>query len=479
MMNKKPFWAFALTVAAILLIHADGVCGKDELDNELERVEAYMLRDGSYAKAVKDLETLIEEHPRAARIYQDMGIAFYGLMEYDKSIDFLKEAQKLDYGRTLKKFTDYTLKKIGANRKTLDSLKGSNRLIGDAGEAEKLGITQRMAADHIRVLENLLDEKYYYPAMATAHVIWLKENAPFIKGLYRFSGDIYYSGMLYSIARNEYELALETEPGNPYIAQRLADCLVAMGDFDTAERYYTKAVKLYRELGTEEGRDKIAEIEQVLQALPKKYSDIDLLLKEKRYEDAEAICKRRLSLNPNDYVALTQLGEIYWHRDKRKAALGLFKKVVKMAPDFPTAHLFLGKAYFFAQKYDEAAAEFKLFKKKMMLLPDMDGATADFYVSALHKISYYYSSQKRYAKMARECKEIIRLRPDDQVARYNLAVCYYKYYRKLPQAYNELKKVIEIDGEAHIAEEAKFFIDYMRRNPDPRFVTDISFMSEY
>ncbi len=479
MINKRPVLVFVLTLAAISFFPADGHCSKDELDDELGSIEADMLRDGSYARAAKDLERLIDRHPRAARIYQDMGIAFYGLMEYDKTIDFLKEAQRLDYGKTLKKFTDYTLKKIKDNRRTLDSLKESNRLISDVIEAEKLGIIQKMAVDHIRVLENLLDEKYYYPAMATAHVIWLKKNAPFIKGLYRFSGDIYYSGMMYSIARREYGNALEAEPDNPYLAQRLADCLVAMGDFDKAEGYYIEAVALYRERGTEEDRERVSEVEAILGALPKKYSDIDLLLKKKRYDDAEAICKKRLSLNPGDYVALTQLGEIYWHRDKRKDALKLFKKVVKLAPNFPTAHLFLGRAYFFAQKYDEAAGEFRLFKKKMKLLPDTDEATADFYISALHTISYYYSSQKRYDKMARECKEIIRLRPDDQVARYNLAVCYYKYYRKLRQAYSELKKVIKIDGEAHIAEEAKFFIDHMRKNPDPRFSSDISFMSEH
>ncbi|MEE8360068.1 MAG: hypothetical protein V3S04_04005, partial [Candidatus Omnitrophota bacterium] len=84
-----------------------------------------------------------------------------------------------------------------------------------------------------------------------------------------------------------------------------------------------------------------------------------------------------------------------------------------------------------------------------------------------------------YAKMARECKEIISLRPNDQAAHYNLALCYYKYQRKLPQAYRELKKVIEIKKTTRIADQAEFFIDYMRRNPDPRFATDLSFMSEY
>ena len=80
--------------------------------------------------------------------------------------------------------------------------------------------------------------------------------------------------------------------------------------------------------------------------------------------------------------------------------------------------------------------------------------------------------------IARECERIIELKSNDQTAHYNLAICYYNYYHNRPGAYKELQKVIEIDYATSIAERAKFFIDYIRRNPDSRVIPDFSFILE-
>ncbi|MFH1753285.1 MAG: tetratricopeptide repeat protein [Candidatus Omnitrophota bacterium] len=478
--DKKSVTSQALLVlAATLFINVCAAGAEESLNEKLKIIESGMLEDGSYAKAAQDLKELLKESPGIARIHQDLGIALYGLMEYDKSIEIFRKSRRLDDQRDFKRFIDYSIKKIEDNRVVLDGLKGSNHLLAKAGEAERDHIVQKMAADHISVLENLTRERRYYPAMATAHVIWLKENAPFVTGIHRFSGDIYYSAMMYAMAEQEYKKAIEIEPSDPSLVERMADCLVAMGDFDAADEQYSQAVALYRERGIKGDKGKAAKIERIQRAMPKKYSDVEQLLKEMRYDDAEAVCKRRISLNPGDYVALTQLGQSYWYQDRKQEAFKLFNRAVKLVPDYPTAHFFLGRSYFFMRKYRDAEKEFGLFKKKMKLLPETDEATTDFYVSALRAISYYYSSRKLYAKTAKEYKEIISLKPDDQAAHYNLAVCYYNNRGMLSQAYRELEKVIEIDGTTQIADQAKFFIDYIRRNPDPRFSADFSFLSEY
>jgi len=209
-----------------------------------------------------------------------------------------------------------------------------------------------------------------------------------------------------------------------------------------------------------------------------KYKDIDSLVGKRRFREAEALCKKRVLLNPEDYIAIAQLGEIYWHTDKRKGALKLFKKAVRLAPDYPYGRFLLGRSYFFQHKYKGAVKEFNIFKERMESLPEMDEETIDFYVLALHNICYMYSSLKRYDMIARECERIIELKPSDQSAHYNLAICYYNYYHNRPGAYKELQKVIEIDHATPIAERAKFFIDYMRRNPDSRVISDFSFILE-
>jgi tetratricopeptide (TPR) repeat protein len=476
---KRLFQIGVSLLLFIALQQAEALPKTDDLQDKLKAIEADMLRDGAYKKAVKELEALVEGHPRKARIYQDLGIAFYGLMDYEKAERFLKEADKLDVKKEFKKFTSYAISNIGKNAEVLGRIRAASAQLESADSADKATMVERIADDHITVLTNLISGRYYYPAMATAHTMWLKSHTPYIPGIYKFSGDIYYSAMLYLMAERDYKKAAEEEPENAYLRQRLGDCLVAIGDFDRAQGYYDEAIALYKKEGLEDGDPKIQDLQRIRQAMPRKYADIDALLRMKRYGEAEAICKKKMSLNPGDYVAITQLGEIYWQQDKRRAAMKLFNRAIKLAPDFPTAHLFLGRGYFFTQKHKEAFKEFAIFKKKMRLLPDMDGETVDFYVSALHNISYYYSRLERYDKMAKECKKIIKLRPDDQIAHFNLAVCYYQHYRKLSHAYNELQRVIEIDYATRIADRAKFFIDYIRNNPDPRFSSDFSFIFDY
>lgn len=199
-------------------------------------------------------------------------------------------------------------------------------------------------------------------------------------------------------------------------------------------------------------------------------------MRERRFNEAEALCKKQIALNPKDYIAITQLGEVYWELNNRRKAIKLFRKSIKIEPNYPYAHFLLGRAYVFEKKHDRGIKEFDIFKEKIETLSGMDKDTVDYYVAALHYIAYMYSTMKEYDKVAEECNIIIKLKPDDQKARYNLAICYYIYYRKRHNAYNELQKIIEIDPNTHTAARARFFIDYIRNNPDPRFMEDINFI---
>ena len=192
----------------------------------------------------------------------------------------------------------------------------------------------------------------------------------------------------------------------------------------------------------------------------------------------ESAAKKRLAEDPEDHITLTELGEACWRRNKRKAALSYLRRAVSIAPDYPYARFLLGRAYFFERKFKEADLEFAAYVKMAKPLVGSGEIAPGDHTVRLHEISYLYTSQKRYDKMAKILKEILYFEPDDQAAHYNLAICYYRHYRNRPMAYEELRAVARIDDTTIIAERARYFLDYMRRNPDPRFAEDISFIDE-
>ena len=215
---------------------------------------------------------------------------------------------------------------------------------------------------------------------------------------------------------------------------------------------------------------------KIEEARPKGHEDIDALIWNERYDEAETLCKQRISQDKEDYAAITQLGEVYWEKDNRRAATKQFKKALKIAPGYSVVHFHLGKSHFFNNEYDEAKAEFTLFREVMDLIPEMDEYLIDYYTSKLHKIAYMYSGQEKYGRMISIYKKILKLDPGDQTASYNLAVSYYHRYHNRSRAYNQLQKTINMDEASRIAARAKLFIDYMRRNPDSRFAPDYTFI---
>ncbi|MBL7072622.1 MAG: tetratricopeptide repeat protein [Candidatus Omnitrophica bacterium] len=209
-----------------------------------------------------------------------------------------------------------------------------------------------------------------------------------------------------------------------------------------------------------------------------KYDDVEDLIEAERFREAGEVCRKRISSNPADYVALTQLGRIYLEEQKYKKAIKFFKRAIKIAPDYPMARFCLGKAYVLKKEPEKGLLELDIFEEKMDLLSKMDEDTVDFYVETLQYMCYIFSTVKRYDEVIERSKKIAKLRPNDQRAHYNLAVCYYNYRHNRSRAYNELQKVIGIDPDTRIAAKAEYFIDYMRRNPDSRIIGDFSFIDE-
>jgi len=159
----------------------------------------------------------------------------------------------------------------------------------------------------------------------------------------------------------------------------------------------------------------------------------------------------------------------------RKQALRLLKDAVKTDPAYPLPHLMLGRVYFLMQKEEEALKEFDTFRSDMK-----DPAKAGMldkarYIQSLYYMGEVYFAYKRYDDFREVTEDIIAIDPKEQAAHYNLGIYYYNAKRNRSKAYQSFKKTTDLDPSTLFAKKARYAIEFMRNNPDPRFSPDLSF----
>lgn len=338
-------------------------------------------------------------------------------------------------------------------------------------------LKKELSLKHL-ALANRLMLKEFYLNVVEPHLLRSIELDPEnVQGLMSLAS-AYYVGMRYDKAIEYYKKLIKVTPGALPAYKMAGDASVAIGDFDNAKKFYqglidenSKAVLAY-------DPSEIEKVKSVMNALPQTYRDIDEMVKSERFDEAEEVLRKRLSMNEADYIAMTELGYIFQHKGDRKGALRLFETAVKIAPDYPVAHLFLGRLYFLNREYEDAIEQFGIFKNKMKLLPKMDKDTKAMYVDSLKYLSEVYYTLERYEEALKEIREILKLEPKDQEAYYSLAMYYYKYEHNKYKTYEALKKVIELGPDTEMAKDANYAIEYMRANPDSRVMPDFSFIDK-
>ena len=453
---------------------------EDEKQNKISKIKKQMLIEDNYETFSEQIKIIKSENVEDVEILMLEARICYGLMQYDKAYKILKRIELIGINKTIKLHFEYMLNKIEQNKSILQEieyLKGL-KTIEDSDLYTNNGINGELLKRHFNIITILLQEKYY-TFLVIPHIFWIKTHIKDFKDIYKLSADVYYSSMLYNEAIKDYKQAIIFDKNDFLLKRKLADCYVAIGDFANAKKTYLELIDIYIENGLKKESREVNEIIRIKEALPETYDDISDLIKKRKLRKAEDLCKQRLSFNSSDYVAITQLGLIYWEKNKRKKSMQLYKKAIRIAPDYPEAHMLLGKYYVFEKNPKKGLKEFKIFKEKMLLLPkEKDQKTKDYFVSNLHYICSIYSILKKYEELIKECKYIITIDSKEQLAYYNLAVVYYKHYNKVSVAYDKLKKIIEIDPNTDIAKNAQFLIDYMRKNPDSKSLPDFSFLFE-
>ncbi|MCX5677847.1 MAG: tetratricopeptide repeat protein [Candidatus Omnitrophica bacterium] len=178
-----------------------------------------------------------------------------------------------------------------------------------------------------------------------------------------------------------------------------------------------------------------------------------------------------------DASTLSSLGEACRKEGDYKKALKYLDKAISIDPKYPMAYMYKGKVYFSMQKFEEVGEEFDLFRENMRPLAANDDIK-QFYIESLHDICAIYFELKKYERARAILDEILKLSPKDQVAIYNSGIYYYVYERNRSSAYNLFSKAIEIDPTTHTAAKAKYAIEFMRANSDPRMEPDFSFIDQ-
>lgn len=283
-------------------------------------------------------------------------------------------------------------------------------------------------------------------------------------------GDVNYSGMRYKEAIEDYKKALEIYPDNAFFQQRLGDIYVGVGNYDEAKKCYEKAVKLFAESEVKDREKKIRYLKGLIGKLPTSIEDIQKLMDTKSYADVITLCKKRVAMNPGDVTAITYMGIALEESGQWQQAESLYKTAIKRSQEYPSPHFYLARIYLLKRKdADKAIAEIEIFREEIRDLLDKDKQAKEGLIAAEHTLIYIYHEILRDYKTAiRESKYLLELAPDDQEAHYNLALSY-AYLDKRAMAYEELKKVIDIDPDTDIAGAAKDTIEYLQSSPSIRF----------
>ena len=399
----------------------------------------------------------------------------YDKTHYRKALYYFEKAGAAGLKEESAEFIKYALKAMRALKQDFGILEKEELFFRK--NKDDASMTASLTEKHRTLARKLTGEKFYF-AMVEPHlkrVVALKPDDP---GAYLELGDVCYAAMQYGRAVENYEKVVLLDPGNLYAYKMAGDACVAMGDFDRARRRYSELIKVNENSLLRLDPAEMEKVKKIMKVFPETYKDVARLLDEERLDEAEVILKKRLSLNPSDYIAMTHLGILYQERGDRKNALRLFKSAIKTSPDYPVSHLYLGRLYFLMRKDNDAIAELELFKKNMRLLPKMDSDTKEMYIDSLFYLADVNFTLKEYPQARTELDEILKLDPQEEGAYYDLGVYYYVYEHSRPSAYKAFSRVIELKPGTEISKKAQYAIEFMRNNPDPRFAPDFSFIDQ-
>ena len=130
-------------------------------------------------------------------------------------------------------------------------------------------------------------------------------------------------------------------------------------------------------------------------------------------EQSEAIepFKQALRLDPNNYMANYDLGNIYFSQKRYDDALEQFQRMVQLKPNWDAYHM-IGKIHAVQERYDAAI---KAYKQSLGLASN---------TAAQFDLGIVYFQQRKYSEAIEQFKNSIRLKISPAESHYNLGLVY-------------------------------------------------------
>ncbi len=236
------------------------------------------------------------------------------------------------------------------------------------------------------------------------------------KGLVHYIMGLYYEG-LGDIDRSiqEYQKALEKDPGSSVLHLNLASSFIKKNDAAKAIDQLKQAVKLAPDA---------VEPHLILALVYVAQNNSDLAT-----EEYALALTNATKLDPKNIELYKSLGLVYLQQNKRKEAEGIFKLVVSMASNDAQVHFYLGSIYYDAKDY--TAAEYEL-KYALKLKPD--------YHEALNFLGYsYLERDKEINRAGALIKKALSFEPENGAYIDSLGWYYFKK-GKFKEAAEKLEK---------------------------------------
>ena len=138
-------------------------------------------------------------------------------------------------------------------------------------------------------------------------------------------------------------------------------------------------------------------------------------VQEHNYEEAVALLKKAIALQPALPTTYYNLGRIYQFIEEWDLSIEAFKQTLALKPAFADAMHQLAVSYNNTQRYAEAV---ECLKQVLQLQPDRP--------ESLTELGFAYSKQGHTQEATEFLKEAIRIQPDFGDAYNNLGVVYFK-----------------------------------------------------
>lgn len=411
-----------------------GLMGKP--DPRFHRGLARILSNGGmYSLALFHFRQALEGMPTDSAILAEMGGAFAGLGQLDKTEEIYRKLLAADPANI-----PLRLELAGILRKQnrLDeSLKELNAVIASRSD-------ERQAH---RLQAAILQEKGDEEAARNALVLAGVSQSSQIDDLLRQGDD----GMLagnFKKAATAYKKALKIKPDIPEALKKLGDAEMALGEDDAALATYQEALLL-------SGLD--SESLFNLGTLHERKGEVD---------EAISVYSRALQANPSNTAVRRRLADIQSLRGNFPQAIDLYTSLIKDRHDNPILHLKLGSALQKSRKYKEAAAAYEEAirldpenlegRKELAVLYSKIGSpdrAAGQYLQILRlkpedrqvrtALTALYVKSKDYVALTALLEEGTRLFPDDANSHYRLGIVY-EYQKDYPAAIREYQKTTDI-----------------------------------